>query len=141
MGAIAEAIVAYAQPLIDKTNGSIEGMERALAVSQMCFTLAQLPEQSREQMFGEMRTSLEMSEAEFDDFRLGVIDPMIQRHHQMFPQMHSSRSTNSTRGVASLYERRGAVTPAETPPAPSRYEPCPCNSGRKYKFCCGKKSF
>jgi uncharacterized protein YecA (UPF0149 family) len=21
------------------------------------------------------------------------------------------------------------------------YDPCPCNSGKKYKFCCSKKSF
>jgi uncharacterized protein YecA (UPF0149 family) len=23
-------------------------------------------------------------------------------------------------------------------PGTGRYDPCPCNSGEKYKFCCGK---
>lgn len=34
MGAMGEAIVAYAQSLIDETDGSIEDLEKAMAVSQ-----------------------------------------------------------------------------------------------------------
>ena len=40
MGAIAEAIAAYAQPLFDQTDGSIDKMNRAMAVAQMCWNLA-----------------------------------------------------------------------------------------------------
>jgi len=32
MGAMAEAIVAYAQPLVDETDGSIEQMNKAMSV-------------------------------------------------------------------------------------------------------------
>jgi len=109
MGAIAEAIVAYAQPLIDETDGSIEDLNRALAVSQMCFNLALSPEQTREQMLGELSTSLKMSEAEFDDFRRSIVDPMIKRHHLMFPQMHNRSATDSPQSDASLYERQGTM--------------------------------
>lgn len=35
MGAIADAIVAYAQPLIDQTDGSLEQLNQALAMSQV----------------------------------------------------------------------------------------------------------
>ena len=49
MGAIAEAIVAYARPLIDQTDGSVEQMENAFAISQLCFNLALLPDDAREQ--------------------------------------------------------------------------------------------
>ena len=140
MGAIGDAIVAYARPLLDETDGSIEDVKKAMAVSQLCFNLALSPAQTREQTISELSTNLNMSAAEFDDFRRGIIDPMIQRHQLMFPQMHSRRSNGFTHSDESLYERQGTVTPTEKPSVPGRYEPCPCNSGRKYKFCCGKKS-
>ena len=37
MGAIAEAFVAYAQPLLDETDGSEEQLNKAFAMSQFCF--------------------------------------------------------------------------------------------------------
>ena len=57
MGAIAEGIVAYAQPLLDQTDGSLEQMNKAMALSQLCFNLALLPEHSRDEALGEMRLS------------------------------------------------------------------------------------
>jgi hypothetical protein len=36
MGAIPEAIAAYAQPLIDETDGSLKQMNHALALAQLC---------------------------------------------------------------------------------------------------------
>ena len=47
MGAIAEAFVAYAQPLIDQTDGSLEQMNKAFAISQLCYNLALLPDDER----------------------------------------------------------------------------------------------
>jgi hypothetical protein len=44
MGAIAESITAYAQPLLDETDGSIEQMNHALALGQICWNLALMPE-------------------------------------------------------------------------------------------------
>ena len=40
MGAIAEGFVAYAQPLLDQTDGSEEQLNKAFAISQLCFNLA-----------------------------------------------------------------------------------------------------
>jgi preprotein translocase subunit SecA len=31
------------------------------------------------------------------------------------------------------------AAPAKTKPKVDRYAPCPCGSGKKYKFCCGAK--
>src|SRR5260221_2627652 len=86
MGAIADAIVSYAQPLLDATDGSEEQMNKALAISQLCWNLALLPSDSQESGLGELRASLNMDDDEFDDFRRTMIVPMIQRHQEMFPQ-------------------------------------------------------
>jgi hypothetical protein len=42
--------------------------------------------------------------------------------------------------MSHLREELGA-TPPSTPPPPPRdpYDPCPCGSGKKYKFCCKTK--
>ena len=40
MGAIAEAFAAFAQPLIDKTDGSLEQVQNAFTLSQLCYNLA-----------------------------------------------------------------------------------------------------
>ncbi len=61
MGAIAEAIVGYAQPLIDQTDGSHEQMEKALAISQVCWNLALLPKEKQEESLREMQPSLHFS--------------------------------------------------------------------------------
>jgi hypothetical protein len=81
MGAIAEAIAAYAQPLLDQTDGSLEQMNKAMSISQLCWNIAVLPEDRREQMLSEMRLSLQMDEDEFGDFRRSIIDPMILDKH------------------------------------------------------------
>jgi uncharacterized protein YecA (UPF0149 family) len=138
MGAIADAFVAYAQPLLDQTDGSIEQMNKAFAIGQLCYNLALLPEDRREESLAEMRSSLGMDDAEFDAFRSSIVDPMLQRHQEMFPRMHhrafaeplqsrpSTAATPKTRSAGGAY------------PGTDRYAPCPCNSGEKYKFCCGK---
>lgn len=88
MGAIAEALAAYAQPLLDQTDGSEGQLNKAFAISQLCYNLALMPEGSRDGAISEMRLSLEMDDEEFDDFRRSIVVPMIQRHQEMFPQMH-----------------------------------------------------
>jgi uncharacterized protein YecA (UPF0149 family) len=127
MGVIAESMVAYAQPLLDETDGSLEQMQNAMSIAQMCWNLALLPKTEQEDMLTEMRPALKMDDAEFAGFRASVIAPMILRHHEMFPNMPrmASQSTESP-------------TPRETKyPGTARNAPCPCNSGKKYKRCCG----
>jgi len=140
MGVIAESIMAYAQPLLDGTDGSIEQMDKALALSQICWNLALLPEEARNEALREMGTSLKMEADELEAFRCTVVVPMIRRHEEMFPGLHGPGSTGGfNRNVR-------AATPSPTPPPVSsekypgtgRNAPCPCNSGKKYKKCCGR---
>ena len=49
MGAIAEGFVAYAQPLLDQTDGSEGQLNKAFTISQLCFNLALMPEDSRDE--------------------------------------------------------------------------------------------
>lgn len=80
MGAIAEGIVAYAQPLLDQTDGSVEQLNKAMTISQLCWNLALLSEEGRDRMLSEIRPSLDMDEEQFGEFRRSIIDPMIRRH-------------------------------------------------------------
>ena len=144
MGAIAEAIVAYAQPLLDETDGSEEDLQRAMSLSQLCWNLALQPKESREKSLSGMRPTLKMDDDEFEEFRTGLLDPMIRRHEEMFPQLHGQRfradppQSDFSRRISML---SAAESPARTEkyPGTDRYDPCPCNSGKKYKFCCGAK--
>ena len=63
MGAIAEAFVAYAQPLLDQTDGSEGQLNKAFAISQLCYNLAPMPEDSRDQTLSEIKLSLEEAQA------------------------------------------------------------------------------
>ena len=138
MGAIAEAIVAYAQPLLEETDGSEEQLNKAMTISQLCWNLALHTEDGRDQMLSEMRPSLHMDEDQFNEFRRSIIDPMIRRHQEMFPLMHRRGSpTASPSGPWLRAHSRAAA--GEAYPGTEPYAACPCKSGRKYKFCCRRK--
>ena len=139
MGAIAEAFVAFAQPLLDQTDGSEKQIQNAFTMSQLCYNLALLPEDEREAAISEMRENLEMDDEEFDEFRRTIVLPMIERHQAMFPRLHRQVSDVGSRIGSSLPAQPRMVEPAQRQPATDRYAPCPCNSGRKFKFCCGAK--
>jgi SEC-C motif len=139
MGAIAEAFVAYAQPLLDQTDGSKEQLNNAFTLSQLCYNLALLPEHSRDRTLSEMRPALKMDDEEFDAFQRSIVVPMIRRHQEMFPKMHRRVATDLPQSGPSLPAQPRMASPAEKYPGIDRYAPCPCNSGQKYKFCCGKK--
>ena len=132
MGAIADAIVAYAQPLLDPTDGSLDNMSRAMTVAQVCWNLALVPEERRDAAIEELKPGLQMTDEEFAEFRQHVILPMIQRHREMFPGMHG-RSTQTSNAVGAM------SSPKEDYAGTGRNAPCPCGSGRKYKRCCGKR--
>ncbi len=139
MGAIADAFVAFAQPLIDQTDGSEEELQRAFALGQLCYNLALLPEDRRDAAITEMQRDLKMNAEEFEAFRRSVISPMIQRHQRMFPRMHRKDSHDPSQSGSSLRAYPGNEAPAAKFPGTDRYAPCPCNSGEKYKFCCGAR--
>jgi hypothetical protein len=139
MGAIAEAFVAYAQPLLDQTDGSQDQLSKAFAVSQFCYNLALSPEEMRETALSEMRATLEMDDEGFDAFRRTIVVPMIERHQQMFPRLHNRGSADPWQSVPSVQAQPRTTASREAYPGTDRYAPCPCNSGQKYKFCCGMK--
>ena len=139
MGAIAEAFVAYAQPLLDQTDGSEEQLNKAFAISQLCYNLALLPDDRRDTMLSEMRQTLGMDDAEFAEFRRSVIVPMIRRHEEMFPGMRRLKFTDSAPSPSSPRAPTPNAAPGKRYPGTDRYAPCPCGSGKKYKFCCGAK--
>lgn len=137
MGAIAEAITAYAQPLLEQTDGSQEQLQKAMTISQLCWNLALQPEDGRERMLSEMGPALHMDDDQLNEFRRSILAPMIQRHQEMFPLMHRRGSTApSPSGRSQRVPSRAA---GEAYPGTEPYAPCPCNSGRKYKFCCRSK--
>jgi len=138
MGAIAEAIVDYAQPLLDQTDGSAEQIEKAFTLAQLCWNLALLPEEGRDEAVAEMQPSLKMDDDEFDEFRRSVIVPMIRRHQDMFPPMHQRGSMERSTGAPLPQTPPTTLARKKKYPGTGRYEPCPCNSGKKYKFCCGR---
>ncbi len=140
MGAIAEGIAAYMQPLIDQTDGSHEQMQKALAVGQICYNLALLPDDKRDAAINEMRPTLGMGDEEFEAFQRSIIIPMIQRHEDMFPFLHRRGSIDAWQDGPAPREEPRIATLAKADPGIDRYAPCPCNSGEKYKFCCGKKA-
>ena len=133
MGAIAEAFTEYAQPLLDATDGSAEQAERALTLAQVCWNMALEPEGERDEALRNLRPVLEMDDDEFEDFHCGILVPMILRHQEMFPEMHRAHSRHPT-------SQADLTTPARTEERRKigRNAPCPCNSGKKYKQCCGR---
>jgi hypothetical protein len=135
MGAIAEGFVAYAQPLLDQTDGSEEQLNKALAIGQLCFNLALMSEAEQEKVLSDTKSSLQMDDTEFEAFRSSIIASMIQRHHEMFPLMHGWGSPAPSQSAPSPQ----AHSRKERYPGTGPYAPCPCKSGKKYKFCCRAK--
>jgi uncharacterized protein YecA (UPF0149 family) len=120
-------MVAYAQPLLDGTDGSHEQMQNALTIAQLCWNLALVPQTEQEERLAQIRPALKMNDAEFEEFCELVVVPMIKRHREMFPDMPRLASG-----------RRAPRTHKEKYPGTGRNDPCPCNSGKKYKRCCGR---
>jgi SEC-C motif len=139
MGALADAFVAYAQPLLDQTDGSEEQLNKAFSISQLCYNLALLPDDRRDTMLSEMRRTLGMDDAEFAEFRRSIIVPMIRRHEEMFPRMHLRSFGDSAPSLSFPRADTRKAAPGERYPGTDRYAPCPCGSGEKHKFCCGAK--
>lgn len=139
MGAIAEALVAYAQPLIDQTDGSQEQMSKALVISQLCYNLALLPEESLDQAIRKMQGSLEMDDEEFEDFRSGIISPMLRRYQETFPPWQGGISSDALLDEPASRGYSKKRISDEAFPGTRPYAPCPCASGKKYKFCCRMK--
>lgn len=139
MGAIADAMSRFAQPLIDATDGSPEDLQRALSLSQLCWNMALMPEGNRDQFLADMQPTLKMDDEEFQEFKRAVVMPMIRRHQEMFPEMQRQEATDRPHALG---EHTSPPTARRQPvkkyAGTGRNERCPCGSGKKYKVCCGR---
>jgi uncharacterized protein YecA (UPF0149 family) len=140
MGAFGDAISRFAQPLIDMTDDSSEQVERALAVSTLCWNLAPMTsDEQRAQLLVDVQPRLKMDDDEFDEFVSDMVLPMIRRHEEMFPAMHSVGATNhSIDSMQQTTQAPQVQRPAKPYAGTGRNERCPCGSGKKYKVCCGR---
>ena len=139
MGAIAQSIMKYAQPLLDKPDGSTEQLQAALTTGQLCWNLALMSEEDRNAFLDSMPPMPDMATEDLEIFKRMVVIPMIQRHKEMFPGMNQLGPMAPSRIVA-----RGETPPPDPQQLIKKYagtgrnEPCPCGSGKKYKLCCGR---
>lgn len=138
MGAIANAIFEYARPLIDASDGSIEQLNKALAISQACWNIAVLPMEMRESGINSLRETFSEADGEFEYFHQSILLPMIRRYEEMFLRQHPSESIEPPHWNPRLAMPPTVKSRKEKSSKPGRYDPCPCNSGSKYKFCCGR---
>lgn len=139
-GAIADGLVASAQPLLEPTNGSHQHVQKAFTIATLRINLALLPEESREKTLSKVQADLHMNDEEFDSRRDSIVIPMIERHQEMFPLMHMRRlAADLVQTAASPRAQLKMAVRARKYPVTDRYAPRPCNSGEKYKFCCGAK--
>ncbi len=72
-------------------------------------------------------------------------DPIGNRFSQRLKKRKLSdlakraRGTDDIEAEEELLENTDKVEPIKADKAPSRNDPCPCGSGKKYKKCCGAK--
>ena len=83
----ADAMVAYAQPLLDATDGSEEQLQKAMTIAMACWNAALTPDEGRDSFFEVIRESLGMTPEEFAALRRETLDPLVLRHHEMFPEL------------------------------------------------------
>lgn len=136
MGAMAEAMVAYAQPLIDQTDGSHAQMNKALVLSSLCYNIGIIPESERPARIRDMQASLGMDANEFKDFCNSIVYPMLERFDEMFPNMNRGLIPSVSLAESSNRSRPMTVERPKKSAEPLPYAACPCNSGKKFKFCC-----
>ena len=138
MRGMANAMAAYAQPLLDECDGKKEDIESAFMMAQICWNLAVAPDDDFPVLLIGFQKKLEMNDDVFAEFLSDIILPMIVRHHEMFPHMHGQSGMDAFE-PPSLRKQEGSspVMTALYPGTPLN-APCPCNSGKKYKSCCGQ---
>lgn len=139
MGAIAEAFVALAQPLLDQTDGSLEQVNKAMQLTQVCYNVAILSPERRLVALRELQLSMQMDDAEFADLQQDVIDPMLRRCEAAMPSVLSAAQRRFDLLPSNEWEE-AARDDRPKPTTADRYAPCPCNSGKKLKFCCGSRA-
>ncbi len=140
MGAIADNMVRYAQPLVDTCDGSPEELQKSYMLAQLCWNAAVLPKDGRAEYLAKMRPALNLDDDEFQEFTRDVVEPMIQRHQEMFPAMRrrGPMGRSAMKAAPLIEPPPSRIRIDKKYPGTGRNERCPCGSGRKYKRCCGQ---
>ena len=80
----------FAQPLIDSAGEGIEGLNTAMSIAMICWNLALCQdEREREDLLVSLSEKLPEAETRIE-FRT-IATQMVERHRQMFPEMHRAR--------------------------------------------------
>ncbi len=87
MGAMAESMMAFAQPLLDQGDGSQNHAQFAMMIATVCWNLGITPDAQHDEFLAGIRNATKMNDEEFRVFRQEVIDPMVRRHRRMFPHL------------------------------------------------------
>jgi hypothetical protein len=82
----AQQMMDFAQPLIDESDGSTEGLNKALSLAMVFWNLAVTPEEDRETAF--TGALLKDADAEVRTTFQEMAKVMIARHEAMFPELH-----------------------------------------------------
>ena len=83
----------YARPLFDACDGSEEQVNRALSLGVVCWDLALLPPAERERALSDSAQKISEDEEDREAYR-SIVRMMIERHEQLFPELHGSAPTN-----------------------------------------------
>ena len=86
MGIYAESFVAYAKPLLEPLeNSSVENMNQALAIAQICWNISQVSDNEFKKALKNTQQTLCLDDNDFKQFMNDILLPMVIRYHEMFP--------------------------------------------------------
>ncbi len=84
----------FVQPLLDATDGSVEAMNKIFHLGTLCWNIALLPTQRREDTIVEAAAKCTGTKEDKDAFR-SMIEVMVARHERMFPRLHQQRASEA----------------------------------------------
>lgn len=125
--------------LLDQMNGSMQHVNQALALTEFCYNLSLLTPPERCKVLRKMQLDTGMSDADLAEVRRDWIDPMVQ--HCEDALLRGEFRGRLPEAVVYLPEMDHPADDHDRKlTTTDRYSPCPCNSGKKYKFCCGRSA-
>lgn len=84
----AQQIADFAQPLLDAARGETDKLQRAFSLGAMFWNLAiTKDEKLRDEMLDDLVRRTQKTEEDAREFR-ALAAEMLERHRQMFPEMH-----------------------------------------------------
>jgi len=96
---LAQQMIAFAEPVLRKEKDNPKGLKKALTFGAMCWDLALLDtDNAREQALTDCVEGLWKDDPNVTDevresFR-SLARSMIERHREMFPEMHATRASS-----------------------------------------------